>query len=198
MNIDEIISAIEYNHGKFPRHALERAMEEKELITPRLLQVIRNTTDDIQTVDDDSAYILHIYALYLLAQFRETDAYLPIIEFFSTSDVIAQHITGDVVTESLGSILASTFNGDVSPLEKLIENKDINEYTRSAALQALCILWSCEKISRQQIIEYYRYLFSEVLVGEISYVWTALVANSLKLSPDELKEETAIPGQLPS
>ena len=44
----------------------------------------------------------HIYAMYLLAQFREPRAYPLIVEFFSIPGDIALDTTGDVATEDLG------------------------------------------------------------------------------------------------
>ena len=41
----------------------------------------------------------HIYAMYLLAQFREPRAYPLIVEFFSIPGDIALDTTGDVATE---------------------------------------------------------------------------------------------------
>lgn len=189
MNADEIISALEYNHGKFPRAAIAKAIEEKEIVVPRLLQVIEDAAKDIQRIDDDAAYMLHIYAMYLLAQFRETDAYLPIVEFFSIPGDVTMKVTGDVVTEDLGRILASTFNGDVEPLKSLIEDKSVNEYVRSAGLQALCVLWGCGTLSRQEIVDYYKYILSEALVGETPFMWSTSIASSFKISPNELEEE---------
>ena len=56
----------------------------------------------------------HIYAMFLLAQFREKRAYPLIVDFFSAPGDIAAEATGDVVTEYLSRILASVCGGDVS------------------------------------------------------------------------------------
>lgn len=189
MNADEIISALEYNHGKFPRVALAKAIEEKEIVAPRLLQVVKDAAKNIQGIEEDTAYMLHIYALYLLAQFRETDAYLPIVEVFSIPGDVTMKVTGDVVTEDLGRILASTFNGNIEPLKGLIEDRSINEYVRSAGMRALCVLWGCGAISRQEIVDYYKYILTEAFVDETPFLWSSLIASSLKFSPNELEEE---------
>ena len=189
MNIDEIISLLEYNHGTLPRAALSKAIDEKEAIVPRLLQEIENAVSKIEKIHDEEAYMLHIYALYLLAQFRETDAYLHIIRLFSVPGDLPVHITGDVVTEDLGRILASTFNGDIEPLKILIKDESLNEYVRSAGLNALCVLWGCGAISRQDIVDYFKYLFSDVLVGQTAYMWSSTIKSSLYISPNEMVEE---------
>ena len=189
MNIDEIISSLEYNHGTIPRAALSKAIDEKEAIVPRLLHVIEDVPNKIQKINDEEAYMLHIYALYLLAQLRETDAYLPIVRLFSFPGDLPVRITGDVVTEDLGRILASTFNGDVEPLKILIEDKSLNEYVRSAGLNALCVLWGCGALSRQDIVDYFKYLLSDALVGQTAYMWSSTIRSSLDISPNEMIEE---------
>jgi len=76
------------------------------------------------------------YALYLLAQFKEKQAYQIIVKYVSqlTNGLDG---TGDMVTEDLGSLLASVCNGDLSLIKQLIENPERNGYVRSAALESL-------------------------------------------------------------
>ncbi|WP_373527615.1 DUF1186 domain-containing protein [Nostoc sp.] len=75
MELEEILSELENNTGKFPRLALERAIEERSAITPVLLTALENFSNNPEELLDKNEYILHIYALYLLAQFREPLAY---------------------------------------------------------------------------------------------------------------------------
>ena len=83
MEVKEILSELENNTGKFPREALERAIESKEAITPFLLDVLSECKDNLEDLFNKPDYFLHIYALFLLAQFREPKAYPLIIDFFS-------------------------------------------------------------------------------------------------------------------
>lgn len=189
MNVDNILAALEHNNGRFPRDVLKLAIENKKLIAPKLLQEMDYSTKNIDKIYDDEKYLRHIYALYLLAQFRETRAFPLIIEFFSMPGDMVHHVTGDVITEDLGRILASTFDGNTTLLNRLVENSSIDEYVRSAALQAYVILWGHGILERQHLIAYFHSLFSEKLVGEVSYIWSALVSYSLKLGSDELEED---------
>ena len=133
-------------------------------------------------------YFLHIYALFLLAQFKETQAYPLIIDFFSAPGDMALDVTGDVVTEDLGNILASVSDGNIEPIKVLIENPQANEYVRSAALKSLMVLVAQGVIAREIVINYFEELFSTRLEKEYSYIWTSLVSNSVKLYPLEVKQ----------
>lgn len=188
MNLEEIISDLEYHTGTFPRLALEKAIEERESITPLLLATLEKFKNNLEELEEDSSYTLHIYALFLLAQFRETRAYPLIVEFFSAPGEISLDVTGDVVTEYLGRILASVSGGNIEPLKQLIENPESNEFVRGAALHSLLVLVIQEVIPREQVIQYFEELFSSKLQRENSYIWSDLIVNATRLYPLELKE----------
>lgn len=189
MELAEIIAELETYTGKFPRLALERAIEEREAITPLLLAEIEKWKDNLEKLLELPDYHLPIYALYLLAQFKESKACPVIIEFFSVPGEISLDITGDLVTEDLKRILASVSDGNIEPIKQLIENKQANEYVRGAALQSLMVLVAQDVISREVVIEYFRELFSTRLEKEYSYLWTDLVVNSARISPCELNQQ---------
>ncbi len=71
----------------------------------------------------------------------------------------------------------------------VISNQQINEYVRSAALEALLVLVAEEVISREKVIEYYAELFSDRGGKEYDYTWTKLVINSMEICAKELKSE---------
>ena len=193
MELAEIIAELENYTEKFPRQALEEAISQREAITPLLLAALEKWQDNLEELLELPDYFLHIYALFLLAQFKETQAYPLIIKFFSTPGDISLDVTGDVVTEDLGRMLASVSDGNIEPLKPLIENPQANEYVRSAALRALLVLVAQEVISRELVIEYFEELFQTRLekdsgeTTESNYILSILVSNIARLYPLELK-----------
>lgn len=188
MNLEEIIAELEYHTGTFPRLALEKAIEEREAITPLLLGTLEKFKNNWEELEEDSSYMLHIYSLFLLAQFREAQAYPLIIEFFSTPGEICHPVNGEIVTEYLNRILASVSEGNIELIKQLIENPDRDEFVRGAALQSLLILVAREVISREEVIQYFEELFSNKLKKNNSFIWSYLVASASQLYPLELKE----------
>ncbi|MEM9271795.1 MAG: DUF1186 domain-containing protein, partial [Cyanobacteria bacterium P01_F01_bin.143] len=151
--------------------------------------------DNVEGLVELPKYFLHIHALFLLAQFRETKAYPLIIDFFSTPGETAGDVTGDIVTEDLHRMLASVYDGNIEPLRQLIENPKLDEFVRNAGLKTLLILVAQEIVPRESIIEYFAELFTTRLQEErsypdqeTSYIWTNLVHSSVMLYPLELKE----------
>ncbi|WP_322746143.1 DUF1186 domain-containing protein [Nostoc sp. LEGE 06077] len=110
------------------------------------------------------------------------------MKFFSVPGDVALDVTGDIVTEDLGRIIACVSGSNIEPIKQLIENSKANEYVRSAALEALLVLIAQEGISREQVIQYYAKLFS-TLDKEDYYIQTALVTNSAQLCAVELQEQ---------
>jgi Protein of unknown function (DUF1186) len=189
MELTEIIAELENYTGTFPRLALESAIAEQAAITPILLATVAEWKSKLEELSERPNYFLHVYAIYLLAQFKESQAYLPIVEFFSVPGEISMDVTGDLVTEDLGRILASVCDGNIEPIQQLIENRQANEYVRSSAIQSLIILVVRGTIDREVVIKYFEELFSTRLEQEYSSIWTNLVMESAVLAPLQLKQQ---------
>jgi hypothetical protein len=71
--------------------------------------------------------MLHLYAVYLPAQFQEQAAYPMLVQIFSTPGEVCFDVAGDTVTEDLDRILAAVCGDDVEPIKGLIENPEVNE-----------------------------------------------------------------------
>ena len=104
MDVQEILPQLATNTGTFPREAVAQAIAQRETMTPELLRVLVEAQHNIEHLRESES-MTHIYAMYLLAQFREPRAYPLIVEFFSIPGDIALDTTGDVATEDLGRIL---------------------------------------------------------------------------------------------
>ena len=188
MDVQEILQQLETNTGTFPREGVAQAIAQREAITPELLRVLAEAQHNIEDLPESDS-MAHIYAMYLLAQFREPRAYPLIVEFFSIPGDIALDTTGDVATEDLGRILASVSWGDIRLMTALVENEHANEYVRVAALRGLVTLVACGEQSRDDIIAYFQRLFQGRLARDVSFVWTGLVSASNDLYPEELYDD---------
>jgi hypothetical protein len=75
MNIPEILKELEPYTGCFPKEAMKAAIEQREAITPELLHVVEAIAANPSEAAKRENYMLPVFALYLLAQFREQRAY---------------------------------------------------------------------------------------------------------------------------
>src|SRR6266545_3673078 len=189
MTVEEILKALSHKDNIFPREALEQATAQKDEITPHLLKILERVADDLDGALDqeDSAYL---YALYLLAQFRETRAYPLVVRIASLPPETVDELLGDTITEGLPKILASVCGGDTSLITRLAENVEVEKFTRGSALSALLALVLSGDRTRDEVMIYYSRLFDAALKEEPSEegetVLTALVHCATELCPEEL------------
>jgi hypothetical protein len=189
MNIQQILNELEVNTGVFPRQALEEAMAKREQITPELLKILEYATQNVEELMEWVDYMAHIYAMFLLAHFRERRAYPLIVDFFSIPGEVVMDLTADVVTEYLNRILASVCGGDISLMTNLVENEEANEYVRNAALRGLVTLVAHGERSREETMAYFQSLFRGKLSRDHSLIWSGLVACSTYLYPEEVLDD---------
>ncbi len=191
MGITQILKELERNTGTFPRKAVEAAVEAREEITPELLRILEDTVaraKEIVAEDADGAYFAHLYAMYLLAQFREAHAYPLVVRFARLEEDLLDALAGDFVTEGLCRVLASVCDGDTGPIEELIEDGEVGEYARSAALNSLLVLVAEGDKSRGEVMAYFKGLFEGRLERSYSHAWDSLVACATALHPEEVSE----------
>jgi hypothetical protein len=131
MTVAEILDELELCTGRFPKRAIEQAVEQREAVTPELLRVLEEVAADPGGFGQRDDYMLHLFAMYLLAQFREKRAYRPIATIFSAPGDVPERLAGDTVTEGLNQILGSVYDGDPQPLCRLVEHST-RERTRRA------------------------------------------------------------------
>ncbi len=189
MDAQKIISNLEYFDGTFPETSVKEAISQKKEIIPKLLDILKNAVTNIDKLLKDEAYLGHIYAMFLLALFREKTASSLIIGFFTLPEEIVWELTGEIVSDDLGRLLASVSGGDTSDIKELIENDGIDPMVRSAGIDSLLVLYVSGEIQREEIIIYFKDLFEKKLEKQQSFVWNHLVVSSINLYPQELFEQ---------
>ena len=84
MTIEEIFAKLDtYDYSNFPSEALEAAIQQQEAMIPALLSIIGRIGNNPHFLDESPDYMGFIYAIYLLAQFREKRAYPLIVQYFA-------------------------------------------------------------------------------------------------------------------
>ena len=180
---------MERNTGKFPRQAVEAAVTRREEIIPELLRILDDTNARAEQLREDNSYFAHLYAMFLLAQFRETRAYVPAIRFASLPTDTLDSLGNDFLPTGLGRVLASLCGGDLAGIKSLIENESLDEWARGAGIEALLTLAAAGQTPRDEIVNYFASLFRGKLVREYSAVWDILVSCSGSLYPAELMND---------
>jgi hypothetical protein len=188
LEISGILRQMERNDGPFARAAVAEALARRDEIVPELLGILEAVADDPLRYAKDPDYMALNYAMFLLAQFRETRAYPLLVRIFSAPGETVFDLVGDTVTEGLCNILASVSGGDLSGMRALIENEQANEYVRSAAMKGLLTLVATGQRTRDEVMEYFASLFGK-LERTPSNAWNALASCCTRLGPEEVLKE---------
>src|SRR5882762_524641 len=139
LSIPEIIDKLTPYTGRFPKDALQSAMIQKEAITPHLLRSLEEAAESPEKfVGNDK--MLHLFAVYLLAQFREKRAYRPLIKLLAFPGEIPDQLFGETITTALKNILGSVYDGDPEPMKRLIEDDGTEEFVRGSLVDAFVVL----------------------------------------------------------
>jgi hypothetical protein len=184
MEIEELFSRLDRHRGSFPQDLVEEAIRGREEVIPAFLEIL----DDINKNPDpwaaDEGRMVHIYAMYLLALFRETRAYPLLVKIFAHPGEFPFDLAGDVVTQDLASILASVSGGDPAGMMTLIENTEVNEWVRGQAMDAMAKLVVIGQLGRDETMSYFLQLFRK-LEREPSAAWDGLANACADLWPHE-------------
>ena len=188
MDIQELLAQLDQYDGSFPEDLVSEVVARREEATPRLLEVLEDIDKNPEPWLADGKRMLHIWALYLLAFFRETCAYPLVVRIFSRPGEFPFELAGDVTTQDLGRILASVSGGDVGGMETLIEDEQANEYVRSVAMNGMVSLVTTGQRTRDEVMAYFLQLFHK-LERRPGAQWDGLANACADLWPQEAMEE---------
>lgn len=174
-DLPDYLKELEWLQPRFPREALQNAVARPVESVPHLLHALEWVAENADEANaGEQPYMLHMHALYLLAQFRETRAF-PLIERLARHPDI-EDLTEDLVTDGFDRILASTCGGQIELLKPLIEDPSVNQWVRGAAVNAIGVLLHTGGISRERASAYLGELLGGKLESEQAHVWDAAIA----------------------
>lgn len=189
MEVPKIFSEIERIRGCYPEAAIRAAMDRREELTPILLGIVRDAIANAEAVAEDGDRVDHLHAMYLLAYWREPALYPLLIAFARLPGELPHDLGGDLVTEDLGRMLATVCGDDLAPIYALIEDASVEEFVRAAAIRSLLILVVAGRLTRDEVIAYFKLLFNGKLERRPSQAWSSLAAYAADLQPAELMQE---------
>mgnify|MGYP001424685598 CR=1 FL=1 len=166
------------------REEVEQALQLREAITPHLLQVLRDVGDNplVYCLEMRNA---HVYAALLLSEFREPAAHELFIRAFSIPEEQLVDLWGDLTTETLPTFLARTCGDSLAPIKGLIRNREVDQYVRCAAMEALSYLVAFDPSRRDEVVGLFQGLFTGDEAAKDSYFWGNLVATLCDIHPGE-------------
>ena len=186
MTLIEILDALRFTpkDRKYPEEAIQAAIANKEEITPILLKELEDAFDAPDLLNDDEDYMLPFYAMFILAKLREPKAFSRILKLFSLPPEMVDVFFGDISTESLQNLLASTFDGDVKPLLDFIKNEACFEWARGGAARAFVTLYANGLIERDVAQAHFLDLLNTVPYNEKNVAYDSIMRAAIEIKPE--------------
>jgi hypothetical protein len=184
---EQIWERIAWSCHKVPLDEFNAVRQHRDRIVPMMLGTLREVAADPERFEAETAYHGHEYALLLLAELRVQAAFPAIVEFLHAIAGLEEGLLGDMTTEDLPAILASTFDGRVDLLKRLVEDDALDELVRGAALVAMASLVLHGRIDRTELISYVGRLIAE-LPRDPSLLWNNVASVILDLRLHEHRQ----------
>lgn len=170
MVIEQILAGLRVIKEKqpFPYKEMAAAVEQREKITPYLLESLDYICQNAKRIyEEEEPYDLHIYAMFLLAQFREKAAFPKLIEILKLDEDIREYFIGDMLTEDYPALLYSTYDGQLPLLTAIIESEELDSFVRNAALHVLEILYQHDEMSQEDLVNYLHQLAQKLMTKSV-------------------------------
>ncbi len=195
MSIDDIIEALVLvEEHRLPRAAIRAAVAQKEEITPVLIHELDMCLVEYRegTLMEDGSWLVPAVAATLLASFGEQAAHERLVALLSMDEEHLEWMWSDSITEDGARLLLSTYPGDPSLLQGLVENERAYDFARVEALKALYGAVKASMLEEAGFVGYLTGLFRGKLSRLPSYLWDEMVNVSAQmrlehLEPDILK-----------
>ena len=184
-SIDEILAAFEFNDGVYQREMVDAAIERREAIIPRLIEILEQVRADPEPYIEDEDHMDHIYALMLLGHFRSVAAHGVIAELFSLSEDVVEDLYGDIVTGDLSALLANTCGGSLQRMQAMALNPEVGEYVRLSALEGMAYAAIDDPALRDEVVALLGTLFTGNEADKGSDFWGLAACTVSELYPEE-------------
>ena len=159
MEIKEIIEKISTYGEFFPKEAVEEAIKRKEEIIPELYKILESAIkngEESDSDDEDYNYTGSVYAMFLLAYFRDKKSFPLISKFILSPPKNDNLFADDLLWDFYPAIIVSVFNADFAFVNSVVENTDNADFTRIVFSEIYAILYLNNEIDRNTLLNAYK------------------------------------------
>ena len=136
IDVDAILHGLVETVGAIPEAEIQQARKDAKAVTPRLVELLEQVTSRY-LAGDVPADNGHLFALYLLTEFRATEAWPTVRKAMSLPGEGPFDLFGDSVTMDFARMIAVLVGDRHELVHELIADRSLNEYVRWAASDAV-------------------------------------------------------------
>jgi len=185
--LGRIVANLDAGIKKLPEEAIREVREHRDLMVPRLIEVLQDATAAARASDTPEGNA-HFFALFLLTEFQTEEALPVILEAVSLPGELPFDLFGDAITSTLARVLA-VLSGDSDLMDSLIRNRALNEYVRWEAAQTYVYLVRDGRLQRDEAVRRLQQHLREAIDRDDHEIAGPLVSVLASLAPKEAYED---------
>lgn len=185
--MEKIIELLYKDEEKFNKEAIELARENKGKINDYLLKEINQINQNIKDKKIKHAPLFLDYAIFLLAEFKEKRLFPILMDLLNNPSINSFEFIGPGIMDKLPNIVASTFDGNFETINKVIENKKIDEYTRTRLLASYTYFYDNNLITKENLEKYikkliilYNYQYDDIYNEILTIIIYTKISNLIE------------------
>jgi hypothetical protein len=188
VDVEQLIRELDAAYNNFPEATLRACQANRELVIPRLIEVLEHT---VRVGQEGAVRVGNtpIYALFLLAEFEALEALPLVMDLVKLPHDVPDDLLGDAITEYLPRLLAIFAGNTPDLLDELIAGSQFNEYVRSSAVRTYAYLVRDCQISREDAIAHLKRLLATATEQQNQWITAALIDHLLTLNANEARTE---------
>jgi len=157
MQIREILDGLDrWDEEEVPVDLLLAAVNAEDEIIPDLIVAIQDATKTPIKYIREPDHQLYYWAIYLLTYFNDSEAFVPVLEFFKLNGTEFSPIVSDIIDEDGAMILANLCGGNIDPICAILHDAKAPEPNRCAAAVALGFLCVAGEVGPDRVETEYR------------------------------------------
>lgn len=181
------LDAISFWNDKFPEEALAHIVDNEDEVRPHLRTILQNALNQHKELPD--GYVGHIFAIYLLAQFRDEASYRLGIGFLALPEPILRDLFHDLLEQSFPQVIASGYSGNPDLLYQLIQNEKACYLSRVIGLVACSILINRKSLARAEYAKFLTKLVDELRAKNDRKLLTVIAEEVADIHLGELYDQ---------
>ena len=186
--LDRIVVDLAAGSKKLPVEAIRETREHRDLMIPRLIEVLRDTISAAREGETWEGNA-HFFAVFLLTEFQAEEAFPVIIEAFSLPGELPFDLFGDAVTSTLSRILAFFAGDRPEVMDGLMADQALNEYVRWEAAQSYVHLVRDGRLQRDEAVDRLRQLLREAIDRNDGELAGILISELTSYAPKDAIED---------
>lgn len=156
---------------ELPAGAVAQCAVRFEESTPSLLAILARAAAGEDLSEEEGRLLFR--GLFILGGTRDTRACAPLLRMLQRPAEEVELLLGDAITEDLGKIVASVFDGDADTLFGVIRDQSLDGFTRDALLGAATFLTFEHRIDRDRMWQFLEQFHDERLAADGDITWVA-------------------------